>query len=249
MAAIPQNPRQTPPWSGPARPSNDAIPVSRPAPPSRPASFPFSPADNSNLFPPVCIRSHWDPTKIIQRTLPNVSVATPLDPRPWTKICMNYVTTQEFEQAPRPSDDVVFPAGGSVYPPTRYREAIDNESELRRLDRPLGTCEREQYVPPRTGNLYTPNTTLPERSMPNSRFIEELAFPKACMREGVYDCVDNAQRAAWNLSPLPFNNATKQNRYSVQRNDLVKRNPTHKSSDYTPRPVPQPLPTSLQVLS
>ena len=236
MAAIIQDPRQPPPWSGPSRVSTDAVPVSIPAPPSRPASFPFAPPDNPNLFPPVCLRSHWDPTKIIQRTLPNHLVATPLDPRPYTKVCMNYRTSQEFEQAPRPGDGVVFPMGGTVYPPSRYREAVDDESQLRRLDRPLGTCERDDYIPPRSGNLYVPNT-IPDRPLPNPRFIDELAFPKVCMREGVYDCVDNNLQQSWNLSPLPFNNATKQNRYGVQRIDLVKRK------------VPQPFPTGLQSLS
>jgi hypothetical protein len=136
---------------------------------------------------------------------------------------MEYKTTQEFQQAPRPADGVVFPMGGSVYPPTRYREAIDEESQLRGLDRPLGTCERDDFVPPRSGNMYTPNSTVPDRPPPNSRFIDELAFPKACMRDGVYDCVAQAQQVAWDLSPLPFNNATKQNRYGVNRIDLVTR--------------------------
>jgi hypothetical protein len=236
MSDMPQNPRQ-PKWTGPAKLSTDAVPIARPDPGLRPASFPFAPADTTNMFPPVCIRSHWDPTQIIQRILPNASVALPLTPRPYTKVCMEYKTTQEFEQAPRPADGVVFPMGGDQYPPTRFRESIDFESQLRGLDRPLGTCERDEFVPPRSGTLYRANSTVPDRPQPNSRFIDELAFPKVCMRDGVYDCVADAQKAAWNLSPLPFNNATKQNRYGVQRMDLVKRN------------VPMPIPTGMQSLS
>lgn len=249
MAAIIQDPRQPPPWSGPAKPSTDSVPVSRPDPGFRPASFPFQSPDNPNLFPPVCLRSHWDPTKIYQRTLPNAHVSVPLDPRPYTKVCMEYKTTQEFQQAPRPADGVVFPMGGSVYPPTRYREAIDEESQLRGLDRPLGTCERDDFVPPRSGNMYVANSTVPERPPPNSRFIDELAFPKACMRDGVYDCVAEAQKVAWDLSPLPFNNATKQNRYGVNRIDLVKRSVRQQSFEQAIRPVPQPIPTGMQSLS
>jgi hypothetical protein len=159
---------------------------------------------------------------------------------------MEYKTTQEFQQAPRPADGVVFPMGGSVYPPTRYREAIDEESQLRGLDRPLGTCERDEFVPPRSGNMYVANSTVPERPPPNSRFIDELAFPKACMRDGVYDCVAEAQKVAWDLSPLPFNNATKQNRYGVNRIDLVTRRVV---GGQPIRPVPQPIPTGMQSLS
>lgn len=234
---VPRNPRQLPPWSGGNNMNNIAnsptrvgVPPFVPVAPSikpieQPSEYPIQSAtvQNPNLFPPVCIRSHWDPTKIIQRTLPQAMVPTPLDPRPWTKVCLEYVTTQDFQEAPRPSDSVVFPSGGSVYPPNRYKEAIDSESELRRLDRPLGTCERDQYFPPLSGDLYVPNKTVPDRGQPNNRFIEELAFPMACMRDAKpYDCVAEAQEAAWMRSPMPFNNATKQSRYAVQRKDLVR---------------------------
>jgi hypothetical protein len=243
MASIPKDPNTNlPPWSGPALISQDAVPVSRgmmKVKDPRPASFPITQADNDNLFPPVCIRSHWDPTQIIKRTLPTSLVATPLDPRPWTKVCLNYVTTQEFEDAPRPDDSVVYPSGGTVYPPSRYREAVDQESELRRLDRPLGTCERDQYIPPRSGDMYRPNATLPDRNQPDSRFISELAFPSVCMREGVYDCVADAQQAAWARSPMPFNNATKQARYAVKHPEYVRQLKSN----------PQPIPTGMQSLS
>ena len=215
MAAMLQDPRQNPPWSGPTKKSssfsNSSISNSL-----KPESFPFENADNKNLFPPVCIRSHWDPEQIIRRTLPNSApIPTPLTPRPWTKVCMNYTTTADFEDAPRPADHVVFPSGGEVYPPSRYREAIDNESLLRRLDRPLGTCERSDYVPSRNSDLYIPNSTVEHRGPQNNRFIEELAFPKACMRAGPYECREKAEKEAWERSPRVFNNTTKQDRYVV----------------------------------
>lgn len=205
----------------------------------RPASYPFAnPAEQHNLFPPVCLRSHWDPTRILARTLPNQQVATPLDPRPYTKICLNYVTTQDFEDAPRPSDNVIFPMGGTVYPPTRYREAIDEESLLRRLDRPLGTCEKDQYEPAPSGNLFRPNVTVPDRGPANPAFIQELAMPQALFREGPYPCRVEAEKAAWERSARPFNNTTKQDRYIVSRADLSR-----------PRPVPQPIASYRKVLS
>ena len=145
--ALPQNPRQNPPWIGPAAPTK--IVATATYNHEQPSAYPFSNAENPNLFPPVCLRSHWDPEQIIRRTLPTSLVGLPMDPRPWTKVCMTYVTSTDFEDSPRPNDDVVFPSGGTVYPITRFREAIDKESLLRRLDRPLGTCERAQYIPPR----------------------------------------------------------------------------------------------------
>ena len=214
MAAIPQPPRRPLPYHGP--PFSPVEPTLRPLEYS--ANYPFADAkeQNPNLFPPVCLRSHWDPTKICSRTLPTTQVATPLDPRPWTRVCMNYVTTQDFEDAPRPSDDVVFPMGGTVYPPSRYREAIDSESALRRLDRPLGTCERDQYTPSLTSGLYR-RTTLPTPKPVSDRFVQELAFPMVCLREGVYDCRAQAEKEAWDRSPHIFNNTTKQDRYGKGR--------------------------------
>jgi len=171
----------------------------------------------------VCLRSHWDPEQIIRRTLPNsVPIHLPLDPRPWTKVCLEYTTSAEFEDAPRPGDHVVFPSGGTFYPPTRYREAIDNESDLRRLDIPLGMCERDQYIPPRTGNMYMPNSTVPDRGPQTTQFVEELSFPKACMRGADYECRAEAQKEAWGRSRNLFNNATKQDRYTEMRNGVTR---------------------------
>ena len=104
---------------------------------------------------------------------------------------------------------MVFPGGGTVYPPSRWRESIQTESELRRLDRPHGTCEKDQFVPRHPGD------TLPERRPVSSRFISELAMPAALMRPNGtngYPCRVEAEQVAFRLSPLPFNNATKQNR-------------------------------------
>jgi len=208
-------------------------------PAERPSVFPFDDANvqNPNLFPPICLRSHWDPEQIIRRTLPALHLATPLEPRPWTKICMNYVTSQEFVDAPRPNDHMVMPSGGTNYPPTRFRESIDNESLLRRLDRPLGTCEEAQYKVPKSGSMFRPNSTVERPTQPNSRFIEELSFPMACMRpstdqgtkNGDYECRSDVHQQAWARSRSMFNNATKQERYSVSRPDLVKppTQPTH----------------------
>ena len=226
--ASPMYTKTSPPWSGPTGEAAGMVPIARQlqggekAPTA--ANYPFKPAtdQNPNLFPPVCLRSHWDPTKILQRTLPQVQVPTPLDPRPWTKVCLSYVTSSKFEEAPHPPDTVVYPMGGTVYPPTRYIEGIDNESALRRLDRPLGTCERDQYIPPRSGDMYVPNMTLPDRMKPDSQFVSELSIPQATLRDGEYACVKEVMDAAWARSPMPFNNATKQARYAVSHREYVR---------------------------
>lgn len=211
MASLPPHKTQPPPWSGPA-----FSPVDEKLPPKggEHMTYPFdaSQGTDKGMFPPVCLRTHWDPEQIIRRTLPSgPNLATPLEPRPWTKICLTYTTTQDFEDAPRPHDNMVMPSGGVNYPPSRYREAVDNDSLLRRLDRRLGTCEEDQYKP-----ALRQSSTVPDRPPPSSRFIDELSFPMACLRSGDYDCRAEAQRDSWMRSNgALFNNATKQDKYKV----------------------------------
>jgi len=169
------------------------------------------------FFPPVCLQSHWDPTSIIRRTLPAGYVPQTTDPRPWTRICMEYTTAGETEPAPSVNPNVVLPSGGQFYPASVYANSIDKESFLRRLDRPLGTCEGDQWEPTLHSDMYTARRLIPERSVPSdpSR-IQEVAFPKALLRSGPYDC--RAAGDAMNMalgSDYMFNNATKQNRYKL----------------------------------
>ena len=207
------------PWSGP-RAQDESLTASQNIPTydtaEHPASYPIENAENPNLFPPVCLRSHWDPEMIIRRSLPSARVSLPLDPRPLTKVCMEYVTDAPFEMAPKVPDSLVFPSGGVFYPPTRYRAAVDRESELRRLERPLGLCEDVQFTPQK--NMFTPNATVPDRGVQNDRFIQELAFPMALMRSGTYECRRENDLEAIALNDKMFNNATKQNRLGQDRN-------------------------------
>jgi hypothetical protein len=217
MAAIVQDRRPPLPWSGPRNDQNSTGSNNSPTyeTAEHPASFPIESADNPNLFPPVCLRTHWDPEMIIRRSLPSARISLPLDPRPLTKVCMEYVTDAPFEMAPKIPDSLVFPSGGVFYPPTRYRAAVDRESQLRRLDRPLGTCEAEQFTPQK--NMYIPNATVPDRGKPNDRFIQELAFPMALMRNSTYDCRRENDLEAMSMNSKMFNNATKHNRLAQNK--------------------------------
>jgi hypothetical protein len=174
--------------------------------------YPITGSATKPFFPAVKITSHWDPTRIYARSVPTAQVALPVDFRPYAKICQEYRTTAPEQAAPEVSDDVVFPMGGEVYPPNRYLNSIDQESLLRRLDRPLGTAEANQYKPPLSGGLF--HTNVIDSRTPNSRFVQELAFPMACMRNSDYDCRSEAQKEAWSRSTSLFNNATKQQKYN-----------------------------------
>lgn len=179
-------------------------------------AVPFQGSTLNPFYPPVCLKYHWDPTAILRRTLPqgpNQDLA--LDPRPWAKICMEYVNTgQASEQAPTPPPGMVFPPGGEFYPPTRYSSSIDSESLLRRLDRPLGTCDRDQYEPRERGDMYVPNSTVVRTQQPTSDMVSEMAMPRVLLRGGPYECREEADLDNWSRSGSLFNNATKQQRYN-----------------------------------
>ncbi len=49
-----------------------------------------SAGSSSQLFGPMCLKTHWDPEAIIRRTLPDTQITLPLDFRPWSKVCKEY---------------------------------------------------------------------------------------------------------------------------------------------------------------
>ncbi len=171
----------------------------------------------ADFFPAVCLKTHWDPTAILKRTLPEGYVPQPTDPRPWTRICMEYTTAGEQTPAPEVDPSIVMPMGGEFYPPGRYSAAIDNESKLRALDRKLGTCQDDEWKPTASSDMYTSRMLIPEHTAPSdpSR-IQELAYPRALLRSGPYDCREENDKYNVSVSSdYMFNNATKQDRYKL----------------------------------
>jgi len=191
----------------------------------------------TDFFPSVCLKYHWDPTSILRWTLPEGYVAQQLDPRPWTRICMEYTTAGE-EQAPQHTDpNIVMPPGGKFYPPDRYTAAIDDESKLRVLDRPLGTCEGNQWEPNIEGDMYNSRPLVPKgQSASDPSKIQELAYPRALLRSGPgpYECREENDKYNVSVSSdYLFNNATKQDRYK-QMNKPTKPGPPEGSLKASP---------------
>jgi hypothetical protein len=170
------------------------------------------------FFPAVCLKTHWDPTAILTRTLPTEYIAQALDPRPWAKICLQYTTSGENAPGPDIDHSIVFPSGGGAIagPASRYSEAIDRESALRRLDRPLGICEQDQFEPNRNGDMYNSRILVPQTRNVNSDRIMEVSFPKVLMNIGPYDCRTKDDMRNTELSERLFNNTTKQDRYKLK---------------------------------
>jgi hypothetical protein len=127
---------------------------------------------------------------------------------------MNYTTSGPEEAAPLPPAGMVFGPGGAFYPPGRYAAAIGDESLLRRLDRPLGTCEGDEFRANERGDMYVPGINVPKYNTPTSKMVSELAMPRVLVgNSGAYRCRQEADTKNIQRSQLMFNNATKQQRY------------------------------------
>ena len=181
------------------------------------SSFPFAPV-KGNLFTPVCLRTHWDPTEMLRHVIPQQHVGLPLDFRPWTKVCKNYVTSAPAIEAPMPPKNMVFPPGGEFYPPGRYSANIDVESRLRTLDYPLDKwCASTKYIPSQSSNMYVAGSTVPDRRQTSNAFVDELSMPQALLRTDVYTCRSENDTKYFERSGRLFNNPTKQDRYGAAK--------------------------------
>jgi hypothetical protein len=176
--------------------------------------WPFQGSTTSPMFPPVCLKSHWDPTAMLRHIVPQEKVDVPVSFRPYTKVCTQYVTAGPAEGLPYTPDNLVFPPGSDKYPPSRYINAIGAESLLRRLDRPLGTCEKDQFTPAMNGDMYNNRIMYPtRRQFDSTMMIDELAMPKVLLRAGPYECRRQADLTNIAASGNLFNNATKMSKY------------------------------------
>jgi hypothetical protein len=181
------------------------------------SQYPFENIEG-NLFNSVCLKSHWDPTQMLRHILPQQKVNLPQDFRPWVKVCKNYVTSGPAIEAPMPPKNMVFPSGGSVYPPGRYSANIDKESVLRTLDHPLDKwCPSTQYIPRQDSNMYVAGSTVPERKAISNAFVSELSMPQALLRTDVYTCRSENDTKYFERSGRMFNNPTKMDRYGADK--------------------------------
>jgi hypothetical protein len=193
-----------------------------------PARFPIS--NEKTLDPKLshyCAPKHWDPTMVYRYTIPESygPQALPMDPRPWTKVCLQYVNSSPPEYAPIPPQNMVFTGASDFHPPSRYLAAIDHESQLRRLDRPLnndlltnGPCKSTQYFLPKNSDATQQYVLLPPQILPKSKMVRELADPSVLERNGQYKCSEEAMVCSLKGAPRVFLNCTKQNRYNQKDN-------------------------------
>lgn len=219
------------------------------------------PIGNDNTLDPklihACAPRHWDPTMIFRRTVPQqYPIPLPTDPRPWAKICLQYHNTGPATPAPEPPKEMLFPGASEFFPPSRYQAAIDNESLLRRLDRPLNNdllpagygetsgCYPNQYTVPPTSDVWQQRTLLPPQTLPRSKMVRELEAPAVLHRPLQYDCSKAAMMCDIAKTPKFWNNHSKLAKYEQRDQECGNmlwqyQDGTYPSSVNLPRPVPQ----------
>jgi len=174
-----------------------------------------------------CAPKHWDPTRIYYYTVPDgPPQALPMDPRPWTKVCLQYINSGPATAAPSVPNSLVVTGAGEFYPPGRYAEAIDNESRLRRLDRPLNedllpgrfSCFPKQYVLPDSSDALQQYVLLPPQVLPASKMVREMESPSVIRNITQYKCSEEAMVCDLKATPKVFNNFTSLQKYNQKDN-------------------------------
>lgn len=178
-----------------------------------------------NVFPPVCLKSHWDPALLSKYVLPVDShIPLPVDPRPLFRNCVNYfdltpvTEATKKEAAIRSKLDLTLQPGGSGAhgsPFELFAKNINNESDLW-LNHPQDQCDEDKWMAKPNSDLYV-NTHRPPPASDDGENgivkVSELAHPLATiMPNGPYKCRAEVDDSSWGRSARVFNNPTREDR-------------------------------------
>jgi hypothetical protein len=184
-----------------------------------------------HALPPICLRTHWDPTAVAKHVLPTTApTQLPLDPRQATKICYGYYHTSFGDpktkenkndpsptippallggawQSPQSTPSPVFPPGGAASLGFPYKDfSSKTESDLQLLQYPMTKCSERKYLPPNRQAPVSMSTNIVPGS--NNDALSPLAT--AVVKQA--GCRNHDDSEAWNRSARLFYNPTKYDR-------------------------------------
>ena len=192
----------------------------------------------ADAFPPVCLKSHWNPTAVSRHVLPDLNtrvVPQVYDPRPHARICTGYYVespgdaplpetgagaTQDVPASllgpalPDRGTGIPTPPGGAAgrgAPYSIYAAAVDQESDVYRLDEPLTKCKEQRYVPRDTeiASIQSAHEGLLGADVGDSEPALVVSKEAGCRTAD--------DQTAWNRSARLFFNYTKLDRYHPTR--------------------------------
>ena len=194
------------------------------------SAYTQGPKSWNEAFPPICLRTHWDPTAVSRQILPGAAQRNlAMDPRPAAMICKQYYTTSAGDaplasypaleqmqiphalrggmQRPDASEQQVpFPPGGAAglgFPYESYNPAA--ESDVLRLREHLTKCAEKRYVP--HGSVPSPDMSM--HNVPGADQHPNIA---ANIVKTSTNCRAEDDAAAWNKSSRLFFNPTRYDR-------------------------------------
>lgn len=168
-----------------------------------------------NVFPPVCLKSHWDPAALSKYVLPETStVPLPVDPRPLFRNCINYfnLTPQsaqtKHDATVRAGQTLMVQPGGAAglrVPYEVYVNNIDRESDLL-LNHPQDKCDNNKWTPTENSDLYVNRHKPPTTGSPDRPLVTIAPAGAGAGCRAAFD------KGAWNRSARVFNNPTREDR-------------------------------------
>ena len=131
------------------------------------ASYATGPQTFAEAYPPICLRTHWDPTMLVRHVLPERidPYEQPLDPRQAVKISTAY-----YDQSPAPS------SGHTVLTPENSRVPIP-PALLMSERQVYGPYNGIPYLPP--GGAYSKGVPFPayQKTVGDESRLQLLNFP------------------------------------------------------------------------
>jgi len=140
------------------------------------ASYATGPQTLAEAYPPICLRTHWDPTMLVRHVLPERldPYEQPLDPRQAVK-----VSTAYYDQSPAPS------SGPALI--TAENSRVKIPPALLMSERQVyGPYNGVSYLPP--GGAYSKNLPFPlyQQSVDDESRLQLLNLPLARCPAGKY---------------------------------------------------------------
>ena len=144
--------------------------------PALAASYATGPQTLEEAYPPICLRTHWDPTMLIRHVLPERLNPYPqqLDPRQAVK-----VSTAYYDQSPAPS------SGHAIITPENSRIPIP-PALLMSERQVYGPYNGIPYLPP--GGAYSKNVPYPvyQQAVDDESRLQLLDLPLVRCPQGKY---------------------------------------------------------------